>query len=92
MAADRSPVDRVYYTARHMAMGTREPEQDALWVATSDLPKSPAAGAPSPIHRIAGRVFDPAIESMRVQQRIQPGVKGMPLPGRVSEVAFTTGC
>jgi transposase len=24
-----------------MAMGTREPEQDALWVATSDLPKSP---------------------------------------------------
>jgi transposase len=24
-----------------MAMGTREPEQDPLWVATSDLPKSP---------------------------------------------------
>jgi transposase len=24
-----------------MAMGTREPEQDALWVVTSDLPKSP---------------------------------------------------
>jgi transposase len=24
-----------------MAMGTREPEQSALWVATSDLPKSP---------------------------------------------------
>ena len=24
-----------------MAMGTREPEQSALWVATSDLPRSP---------------------------------------------------
>src|ERR671918_124679 len=34
-------IDRVYYTARCMAMGTRETEQSVLWVATSDLPKSP---------------------------------------------------
>ena len=29
------------YTAQCMAMGTREPDQRALWVATSDLPRSP---------------------------------------------------
>jgi hypothetical protein len=34
-------LDPVSYAARCMAMGTREPEQGALWVATSDLPKSP---------------------------------------------------
>ena len=33
-------IDHVYYTAHCMAMGTREPDQTALWVATSDLPRS----------------------------------------------------
>src|SRR5713101_6481480 len=39
---DRSPESIRCTTLPRMAMGTRESEQSSLWVATSELPKSPS--------------------------------------------------
>ena len=73
----------MYYTARGMAMGTRETEQSALWVATSDLPKS--AGHPFYTRLNAlldGHGFDRFVEGLC--QRFYAPVMGRPglAPGR----------
>jgi transposase len=66
-----------------MAMGTREPEQSALWVATSDLPKSPGHPFYARLNALLdAHGFDRFVEDL-CQQFYAPvmGRPGLP-PGR----------
>jgi hypothetical protein len=55
-ALDRSPERISFDTLGGMAMGTRESEQAPLWIATSDLPRSPG----HPFYARLNQVLDAA--------------------------------
>jgi transposase len=75
-------IDQMYYTAR-MAMGTREDEQSTLWVATSELPKSPSHPFYTRLNALLERHnFDRFVEDLC--RRFYAPVMGRPslAPGR----------
>jgi transposase len=66
-----------------MAMGTRDPEQASMWVATADLPKSPAHPFYGKLNGLLdAAAFDPFVE--KTCQRFYAPVMGRPSlpPGR----------